>query len=301
MKNDFAVVRALSGQSNILVIPKIYLALTNDLKAALVLSQCIFWSDKGGRPDGYIYKTHQEWETETSLTRREFDTARKLLQDLGLVEFEVKRANGHGTLHFRVVVDKLMMELRNIELLSNGSEKDLSSLAESANLGDIQDVQCDKSANLSLAESANLSLAESANLLTVNNTFKTAVNNTTIDEFFASFETPVLAAINHPMIQLWQGITGNGSVPGSKTWTPIIECMEYFVKIKGGEAGAREYLRPYWLRWKNGKRKSDGRPFDKFGLNWLTEWAMQGDDPNSIPNGTKNRDGGLDAIHFDNL
>ena len=283
MNDDFTIIRSMSGQSNSLVIPKIYLTLTGDLNSALVLSQCVFWSDKGGRPDGFIYKTKAEWENETSLTRHEFDTAKQRLEESGFVEFQVKRANGHGTLHFRVNTDNLMTALRTIVFASEHTEDEI-----------------DAELSPRKPETGELRKPETGELLTVNNSVKYAVKQTAA-EFFASFPNPALAAINHPMIQLWQNITGNGRLPGKQNWEPVIDCMQYIVDTQGGEDKAKEYLRPYWLRWKNGRRKTNGQPFDKFGINWLTEWAIEGQDPNTIPNGTDSRDGGLGNIHFDNL
>lgn len=304
MNDDFAIIRSMSGQSNSLVIPKIYLQLTGDLNSALILSQCVFWSDKGGRKDGFIYKTKAEWETETSLTRHEFDTAKKRLQETGLVEFQVKRANGHGTLHFKVNTDMLMQSLRTVEYTKNHSEAEIDEelkkhQPDSGELAGIQNVQCPKSGELRKPESGDLRKPESDFLLTVNN----SVNDTVkieIDEIFNS-GNPVLFATENPMIQLWQSITSNGRIPGKQNWESIITFMHYFVDKLGGQDKAKEYLRPYWIRWKNGRRKTNGQPFDQFGLNWLTEWAVQGQDPNTIPNGTDSRDGGYEGIHFDNL
>ena len=310
MNDDFTIIRSMSGQSNSLVIPKIYLQLTGDLNSALILSQCIFWSDKGGRKDGYIYKTKAEWENETSLTRHEFDSAKNRLVESGFVDFQVKRANGHGTLHFKVDTDKLMQALRTVEYSSNHSEEEIDNKIhqpESGELADIQSVQCPKTGELRKPktgelrkpESGELRKPDSGDLLTVNNTINNTVNKE-IDEIFNS-GNPVLFAREHPMIQLWQSITGNGMIPGKQHWESIITFMYYFVDKLGGKDKAKEYLYPYWIRWKNGRRKANGQPFDKFGINWLTEWAVQGQDPNTIPNGTDSRDGGYEGIHFDNL
>lgn len=56
--------------------------------AALFLSQIAYWSDKGADPDGWIWKTQEEMEDETGLTRSEQETARRDLKRLGLLKEE---------------------------------------------------------------------------------------------------------------------------------------------------------------------------------------------------------------------
>ncbi|HFQ4959224.1 TPA: hypothetical protein ACGUPM_002677 [Vibrio vulnificus] len=51
---------------------------------ALMLSQALYWQNRTNS-SGWFYKTQQEWEEETGLTRRELDTARKRLRDLGIL------------------------------------------------------------------------------------------------------------------------------------------------------------------------------------------------------------------------
>lgn len=51
-----------------------------NVKAAIFLCQLVFWRDFGSSPDGWIYKTRQEWIKETALSRNEQENARKLLK-----------------------------------------------------------------------------------------------------------------------------------------------------------------------------------------------------------------------------
>lgn len=53
---------------------------------ALMLSQACYWSVK--TVDGWFWKTADEWEEETGLTRREQETARKKLVSLGIMAEE---------------------------------------------------------------------------------------------------------------------------------------------------------------------------------------------------------------------
>lgn len=79
---------------------KHYVFLGCGINGAVMLSQLVYWADKSKDPNGWIYKTGKEWTEETGLTRREQDTARKNLRELGFIE-----EHKHGVpckVHFRV-------------------------------------------------------------------------------------------------------------------------------------------------------------------------------------------------------
>ena len=73
------LIRAISGQANILTIPRVYISLTRSHRAALLLSQCVYWSDRTADPEGWFWKTDAEWRAELGLTRRGRETALKAL------------------------------------------------------------------------------------------------------------------------------------------------------------------------------------------------------------------------------
>ena len=56
---------------------RIFVALTGSVKAAILLSQAIYWQKRSRHKDGWWYKTVEEWGDETGLSRRELDTARR--------------------------------------------------------------------------------------------------------------------------------------------------------------------------------------------------------------------------------
>jgi hypothetical protein len=60
--------------------------ITGSVNAALFLSQAYYWANRTSDPDGWFYKTQEEWTTETYLSRREQEQARKTLRQLGIVE-----------------------------------------------------------------------------------------------------------------------------------------------------------------------------------------------------------------------
>lgn len=91
---------------------------------ALMLSQALYWSSRTSDTSGWFYKSQAEWEAETGLSRREQETARKRLKELGLIE-ELKKGVP-CRVFFRVNVEKTAADV--------DAQKRHSSLAESAKL-----------------------------------------------------------------------------------------------------------------------------------------------------------------------
>lgn len=79
--------------------------LLGSINAAILYQQLTFWSDKGGRGDGLVYKTAREIEGETTLTEKQQRAARKILVDMGWLEVQLMKADGSPTLHFRCLID----------------------------------------------------------------------------------------------------------------------------------------------------------------------------------------------------
>ncbi|HAB43298.1 MAG TPA: DNA-binding protein [Acinetobacter sp.] len=103
-----------------------YVALGCGINGALMLSQMVYWSKRTKDRNGFFYKTQDEWEEETGLGRREQETARKKLRELGFVS-EQKRGVP-CKVHFKVEHDALYAAL--IQYAQNSQ----SSMAESAKL-----------------------------------------------------------------------------------------------------------------------------------------------------------------------
>ena len=55
---------------------RVFVTLTGSVKAAILLSQAMYWQKRAKQADGWWYKTADEWQDETGLTRHEQDTAR---------------------------------------------------------------------------------------------------------------------------------------------------------------------------------------------------------------------------------
>ena len=65
---------------------RVFRKITGSTVAAIFLSQAWYWSQKiDADRDGWFYKTQADWEEETGLSRREQETARKVLRDAGIL------------------------------------------------------------------------------------------------------------------------------------------------------------------------------------------------------------------------
>ena len=102
-----SLIKEISGQQSMLVLPRLLIDITLHINSALLLSQLIYWSDRTGERNGWIYKSHKDWQAELGLNRYFLDKARDRLIQLGLIEVKIKKANGSPTMHFRVKADAL--------------------------------------------------------------------------------------------------------------------------------------------------------------------------------------------------
>jgi len=85
---------------------------TASVKAALLLSQSIYWTRHGRdieQSDGWFHKTTAQWEMETGLSAKEQASARARLRSLALLE--EARSGIPARMHFRLNVDELGMRL----------------------------------------------------------------------------------------------------------------------------------------------------------------------------------------------
>lgn len=131
------LIKSMSGQANILTIPRIFIDLCEgDINTALVLNQCIYWSDRTNRKDGAFYKTADEWTQETGLSKYQLTRSCKTLERLGFLITEVHRANGLPTLHFYIQSEAFttalfkFLEIRETQNSRNSKIKKLDSLSE---------------------------------------------------------------------------------------------------------------------------------------------------------------------------
>nr|WP_290224009.1 hypothetical protein [Trichocoleus desertorum] len=116
------LIKTFAGQANTLTIPAPYISYTRSLECALLLSQCIYWSDRTKDPEGWFYKTYPEWEEEIHLAEYKVRKHSRQLQKMGVLELKIKKVNGAPTLHFRIDSEKLAESF--LDFLQNGNLKD---------------------------------------------------------------------------------------------------------------------------------------------------------------------------------
>ncbi|TNV14931.1 hypothetical protein FH968_20630 [Buttiauxella sp. B2] len=112
----FDVVQAMSGQKNVIIIPRPYLQFFGEdqqaYQLAAVLNQLVFWSGCGSREDGWFYKTHEELGEEIELSK---DQVRRIVGKLeskylaGVLDTATRRLNnGDSVKHYRLDGNRLV-------------------------------------------------------------------------------------------------------------------------------------------------------------------------------------------------
>ena len=96
---------------------RIFARLTGSVHAALMLSQAVYWQNRATSEDGWWWKTTDEWEEETGLSRREQDTARRILRSHSF--WREERRGIPPKVHYRLDGDKLRISLENDNLHKN--------------------------------------------------------------------------------------------------------------------------------------------------------------------------------------
>ena len=104
--------KALACAGKVLVVHRPFIELTGSVNAAMMLSQCLYWSQFTDDPEGWIYKTREDWTAELGLSRREQEYARRALVSLGIL-VEAKAGNP-CRLHYRVDLEKLVPMLESM-------------------------------------------------------------------------------------------------------------------------------------------------------------------------------------------
>lgn len=123
-KKLFNLISELSGQANILTVPKVYIRAMGSIDGGLLLSQMIYWSDKGKREDGYFYKTYAEWEDETTLSKYEVSKNVAIMVSAGFLQTIIKKANGAPTVHYKFSIDEFQQWI--VKKLDNGIDSFLT-------------------------------------------------------------------------------------------------------------------------------------------------------------------------------
>lgn len=119
---------------------------------AMMLSQALYWRPRTSNPDGWFYKSQAEWQSETGMTRREQETARKRLAQAGFIE-EARRGVP-ARLYFRVNIEALEAALAALSESHKAKRKTAENSNEIHSMADSANQVCSNGAP-SMAESAN--------------------------------------------------------------------------------------------------------------------------------------------------
>ena len=136
-KLAIALLKEMSGQSKVMTIPRLYIEYMGSLDGGLVLSQVIYYSDRGSRTDGWFYKSYVEWTEELTLTKYQVSKQANIMKDKSILETKVMKANGSPTVHYRFLFDAFQLSLvkffnyRKSSFLTIDSQETSLSITES--------------------------------------------------------------------------------------------------------------------------------------------------------------------------
>jgi hypothetical protein len=104
---------------DVIKVKRLYIDITEDLVAGILLSQIVYWhlpSQRSGQPklkvqkDGKLWlaKGRGDWWNECRITPKQFDRAINLLAEKGIVEKKAFKFDGSPTIHVRLISEALM-------------------------------------------------------------------------------------------------------------------------------------------------------------------------------------------------
>lgn len=126
----FDLIRKLTGRDSVIVIPRVFISLLDgDYAAAGVLNQVLYWSDRTSDPDGWFYKSYEEWYAETGLSQYQINRAingdkrrksgKPTLASIGVKTKLKKSPKGAPTVHYRLdreaFVEKLLSHIQTLK------------------------------------------------------------------------------------------------------------------------------------------------------------------------------------------
>lgn len=116
-------------------VPLVFIDILGDHKAAMMLSQLLYWTRITKDPDGWIYKSYAEWYKELRLKESVIRRAKEILEDKKIVQ--TKNDQG-GPIYFRIVpavFKEVLLQFTQVPPRENQSggtmENEVSSIAES--------------------------------------------------------------------------------------------------------------------------------------------------------------------------
>jgi hypothetical protein len=93
--------------AKVIAVPAELIHFAGSAQKGVFLAQLIYWSDKGARNDGFIFKTRKEWTEETGLSRNQLERYTNEFEEKGFLETKLRKAHGSPTIHYRLDIEKL--------------------------------------------------------------------------------------------------------------------------------------------------------------------------------------------------
>lgn len=119
-------IKLLAGR--VIAFPPAFARITGSVAAGLMLAQLNFWASRCEDPNGWIYKTRDEMEAETTLSRSEQETAQRRLQQLKILAVKLKGIPAR--LHYWIDYERLAVLLDSLKtgesVRSNPSSLEIS-------------------------------------------------------------------------------------------------------------------------------------------------------------------------------
>ena len=261
---------------------RVFVTLTGSVKAAVMLSQAVYWQKRATQADGWWYKTANEWTDETGLTRREQDTARKecgkyLKTDLRGVP---------ATMYWQVDVDALSADLNDLDS-GESTTKSADPVCRKA------PIQFGGKRQSSLAESAKLVWRKAPNIKDTETTTETTteINHhhytraREIQEVFKIYESEIGNITEFLAEKLKDALTvypedwiiaaiKESSICNKRSWK-YIEAILRRWQTEGYQADTRDPVPVPKTRYRQGQTKTDQ-------LGAFRELTKQNKDPSQI-------------------
>jgi hypothetical protein len=152
----------------------------NSLTAGMYLSRAHYWSDKGRDSDGWIYKTCDEFKSETFLSRRQQDKAREALRDKPWWSEKLARVGTTPKFHYRIDRDLLDAEVINFILSKCEDNLTASDLIASSK----SDLIASSKSDLIASSKSDLIASSKSDLITAIAYTKTDSSKNTFKDYF---------------------------------------------------------------------------------------------------------------------
>lgn len=94
------IIRSITGEEALVIaVPVELIHYLGNHQQAVALAQIIYLSDRGKRPDKFVYKTYDEMFEITGVKENTLRKYYNKFEELGFFELDVKKANAFPTVH----------------------------------------------------------------------------------------------------------------------------------------------------------------------------------------------------------